>query len=224
MRRIPMASPSSSAADDTPRVDNLLTSGLLTNNPNAVQPFRLDRSQYNTCDQNHNYLNEQEAVDHGLVDNYVAAVGSGDGKVPAASPATVPPTLPAGDVLNIPGNGPGTPYVPGQFVRTVVTGGTAAAGPYAFSGYCFDAGKGTGVVMGYYDGNTVTALWNYAQHFAMSDNSWSTTLWAFFSGSGQPRRGNNLGGHHGAEAPQRHRLQRIRPDLGRPDGRCGHGV
>src|SRR5574340_897040 len=30
-------------------------------------------------------------------------------------------------------------------------------------------------VMGYYDGNTVTALWNYAQHFAMSDNSFSTT-------------------------------------------------
>jgi phospholipase C len=24
--------------------------------------------------------------------------------------------------------------------------------------------------MGYYDGNTVTALWNYAQHYAMSDN------------------------------------------------------
>ncbi len=24
--------------------------------------------------------------------------------------------------------------------------------------------------MGYYDGNTVTALWNYAQHFSMSDN------------------------------------------------------
>ncbi len=28
------------------------------------------------------------------------------------------------------------------------------------------------VVMGYYDGNTVTALWNYAQHFAMSDNAY----------------------------------------------------
>ena len=27
-------------------------------------------------------------------------------------------------------------------------------------------------VMNYYDGNTVTALWNYAQHFAMSDNSY----------------------------------------------------
>jgi len=31
-------------------------------------------------------------------------------------------------------------------------------------------------VMNYYDGNTVTALWNYAQHFAMSDNSWGTTF------------------------------------------------
>ena len=28
----------------------------------------------------------------------------------------------------------------------------------------------TGLNMGYYDGNTVTALWNYAQNFAMSDN------------------------------------------------------
>ncbi len=27
-------------------------------------------------------------------------------------------------------------------------------------------------VMGYYDGNTVTAMWNYAQNYAMSDNSW----------------------------------------------------
>jgi phospholipase C len=32
-----------------------------------------------------------------------------------------------------------------------------------------------GLVMGYYDGNTVTALWNYAQHYAMSDNSYNTT-------------------------------------------------
>ncbi len=29
------------------------------------------------------------------------------------------------------------------------------------------------IVMGYFDGNTVTALWNYAQHFAMNDNSYS---------------------------------------------------
>src|SRR5262249_53441708 len=31
-------------------------------------------------------------------------------------------------------------------------------------------------VMGYFDGNTVTALWNYAQHFAMNDNSFGTTF------------------------------------------------
>ncbi|GAA4761738.1 alkaline phosphatase family protein [Stakelama sediminis] len=33
-----------------------------------------------------------------------------------------------------------------------------------------------GQVMGYFDGNTVTALWNYAQHYAMSDNSFGTTF------------------------------------------------
>src|SRR5262245_23464755 len=31
---------------------------------------------------------------------------------------------------------------------------------------CLDYGKGKGLVMGYYDGNTVTALWNYAQTYA----------------------------------------------------------
>ena len=29
-------------------------------------------------------------------------------------------------------------------------------------------------VMGYYDGNTVSALWNYARRFAMSDNYYAT--------------------------------------------------
>jgi phospholipase C len=33
-----------------------------------------------------------------------------------------------------------------------------------------------GLVMDYYDGNTVTALWNYAQRFAMSDNSYDTVF------------------------------------------------
>ncbi|HYL59706.1 MAG TPA: alkaline phosphatase family protein [Candidatus Acidoferrales bacterium] len=41
---------------------------------------------------------------------------------------------------------------------------------------CPDYGHGSGFVMGYFDGNTVTALWNYAQHFAMSDNSYGTTF------------------------------------------------
>jgi len=31
-------------------------------------------------------------------------------------------------------------------------------------------------VMGYYDGNTVTDLWNYAQHFALNDNFFDTTF------------------------------------------------
>lgn len=37
-------------------------------------------------------------------------------------------------------------------------------------------GKGKlGLVMGYFDGNTVTALWNYAQHFTLSDNTFTDT-------------------------------------------------
>ena len=34
----------------------------------------------------------------------------------------------------------------------------------------------TGLTMGYYDGNTVTALWSYAQHYAMNDNSYGSTF------------------------------------------------
>ena len=56
-----------------------------------------------------------------------------------------------------------------RFVETVGRGPSAQ---YP----CADYGKGKGLVMGYYDGNTVTGLWNYAQHFAMSDNSYSTTF------------------------------------------------
>ena len=33
-----------------------------------------------------------------------------------------------------------------------------------------------GLVMDYYDGNTVTGLWNYAQNYAMGDNNWDTTF------------------------------------------------
>jgi phospholipase C len=49
-----------------------------------------------------------------------------------------------------------------------------------------DVGSGTagaagafgtkGQVMGFFDGNTVTAYWNYAQNFAMSDNAWGDTF------------------------------------------------
>lgn len=52
-------------------------------------------------------------------------------------------------------------------------------------------------VMNYYDGNTVTVLWNYAQHFAMSDNSFGTTF-----GPSTPGALNLISGQtHGATTP-----------------------
>jgi phospholipase C len=107
------------ARTGTPTVNNLVSAGLLTNNPNSVNPFLLSPADAVTCDQDHDYGDEQKAFDAGLMDKFPESVGAG---------------------------GPG----------------------------CNDVGMGTGVVMGYYDGNTVTALWNYAQHFSMSDNSFGT--------------------------------------------------
>ncbi len=115
----------------TPRV-NGLSASLLTENPNqtntangtgAINPFRLDRTQAATADQDHAYGPEQKAFDGGAMDLFPKYTGSGE-------------TL------------PGAPADE----------------------------DGAGQVMGYYDGNTVTALWNYAQWFAMSDNSYNTTF------------------------------------------------
>jgi phospholipase C len=102
--------------------------GLLTNNQNAVAPFRLGPINAVTCDQNHGYTAEQQAVDGGLIDHYALASGAGGTSVTGLGCQTA-----AG--ANIPG-----------------------------------------FAMAYYDGNTVTALWNYAQNFAMSDNSFDTTF------------------------------------------------
>ena len=44
------------------------------------------------------------------------------------------------------------------------------------SAYSDEKGCEPNGVMAYFDGNTVTALWNYAQHFAMNDNSFNTTF------------------------------------------------
>ncbi|HYM69797.1 MAG TPA: alkaline phosphatase family protein [bacterium] len=53
------------------------------------------------------------------------------------------------------------------------------------------------LVMDYYDGNTVTALWNYAQRFAMNDNSFNTTF-----GPSTPGVLNLVAGQtHGATPP-----------------------
>ena len=55
----------------------------------------------------------------------------------------------------------------------------------------------SGQVMGYFDGNTVTALWNYAQHFAMDDNAYAnsygpSTLGALEVVSGQTNGVKNV--------------------------------
>jgi phospholipase C len=127
----PAGEPAFHAAAGTPAV-NGLTGYALTRNPNlmnqangagATNPFRLDRSQAATSDQNHNYGPEQAAVHSGLMDLFPSQVGTAGA------------------------SGSATP----QF-------GT------------------TGIVMGYYDGNTVTALWNYSQRFSMSDNSYDTVF------------------------------------------------
>ena len=73
----PGAEPQFHGKDDTPRVNNLLAAGLLTENPNFTQPFRLDRSQAVTCDQDHNYGDEQKSFDRGLMDKFPEFVGSG---------------------------------------------------------------------------------------------------------------------------------------------------
>lgn len=137
----PPGEPQFRARGDTPSVNGLgrLVEGtprgvLLTQNPNAnnpangknaINPFRLDRSQASTCDQDHAYGDEQKAFDKGLMDAFPASVGQGESSFCAAQ--------------------------------------------YAW-------GKDRGLVLGYFDGNTVTALWNYAQHFAMNDNSYGTTF------------------------------------------------
>jgi len=41
----------------------------------------------------------------------------------------------------------------------------------------------TGLTMGYYDGNTVTAIWNYAQHYALNDHSFGSTFGASTQGA-----------------------------------------
>jgi phospholipase C len=112
----PDGQPRFSASQNTPSINNLNSSGLLTNNTNAYQPFRFDRSQAVTCDMDHDYLAEQKAYHGGLLDKFIEFTGS------------------------------------------------------------TDRGCNPNQVMGYYDGNTVTALWNYAQHFAMSDDSYSSTF------------------------------------------------
>jgi phospholipase C len=49
-------------------------------------------------------------------------------------------------------------------------------------------------VLGYYDGNTVAAFWNYAQNFAMNDNSFDSTFGPSTPGAFNLVAGQTLGG------------------------------
>jgi phospholipase C len=51
---------------------------------------------------------------------------------------------------------------------------TGFAGPPPTGPGTPPASATTGAVMAYFDGNTVTGLWSYAQYYAMNDNSWTT--------------------------------------------------
>jgi phospholipase C len=59
------------------------------------------------------------------------------------------------------------------FPKKTGAGGNAKGNPVADAPEPFNT---NGLVMGYFDGNTVTALWNYAQRYAMSDNNFETTF------------------------------------------------
>jgi len=61
-------------------------------------------------------------------------------------------------------------------------------------GSCGTQTVGAAINMGYFDGNTATGLWNYAQNYAMSDNSWDdnfgpSTVGALNVVSGQTGKG-----------------------------------
>src|SRR5437773_6951065 len=69
----------------TPSV-NGLSGGLLTDNPNAVNPFRQDRSHAFQCTNHHHYNLQQQAMDGGLMDQFVQSLGPTD---PGCSPSQV---------------------------------------------------------------------------------------------------------------------------------------
>ena len=52
-----------------------------------------------------------------------------------------------------------------------------------------------GLVMDYYDGNTVTGLWNYAQNYAMSDNNYNTNFGPSTPGALNVVSGNDSPGY-----------------------------
>ena len=67
-----------------------------------------------------------------------------------------------------------------------------------------------GQVMGYFDGNTVTAMWNYAQNFAMSDNAYTDTYGPSTPGALEVVSGQNNGCGRDGTAPSSNAIRRRR--------------
>ena len=57
--------------------------------------------------------------------------------------------------------------------------------------------------MDYFDGNTVTALWNYAQNYAMSDNNFDPQFGPSTPGALNLISGNTGGGNRGQPEDRR---------------------
>lgn len=140
--RNPPGQPAFRARPGTPSV-NGLSPTLIERNPNASKPFRIDRLQSYTCDQDHEYTAQQKARNGGLMDQFVRY---------DAQP----------------------PFNDRQFCRKT-------------------PGGQWDTVMGYYDGNTVTAYWVYAQHFALGDNHFATMTGQSTRGALNLTAGDNYG-------------------------------
>ena len=69
----PSGEPTFHPKSGTPNV-NGLSDALLLHNPNSANPICLDRSQAHTCDQNHDYITEQQAFDGGPMDKFLEFV------------------------------------------------------------------------------------------------------------------------------------------------------
>ncbi len=75
-----------------------------------------------------------------------------------------------------------------QFVRF------DAEPPFNDRQFCHKSASGAwDTVMGYFDGNTVTAYWNYAQHFALGDNHFATMAGQSTRGALNLTVGDNYG-------------------------------
>jgi phospholipase C len=62
------------SSPNTPSINGLTTAGLLTNNTNLANPFRLDRSQatlISLCNPDHDYTALQKSFNGGLMDKFV---------------------------------------------------------------------------------------------------------------------------------------------------------